>query len=89
MAPVLAGYNQKTKTWLEMDASSYATGVVMLQKQSDGSWRPIAFLSQSMNQAERNYNIWDKEMLSIIRALDSWHHYLIGLPHPFCQGLTP
>jgi hypothetical protein len=36
-----------------------------------------------MNQAERNYNIWDKEMLAIVRALDAWRHYLIGLPKPF------
>jgi hypothetical protein len=36
-----------------------------------------------MNQAERNYNIWDKEMLGIICALDTWWHYLIGLPEPF------
>jgi hypothetical protein len=36
-----------------------------------------------MNQAERNYDIWDKEMLGIIRALDAWQHYLIGLPKPF------
>jgi hypothetical protein len=36
-----------------------------------------------MNQAERNYDIWDKEMLGIICALDAWQHYLIGLPEPF------
>jgi hypothetical protein len=82
-APVLMGYNQFAETRVETDASSYATGAVLLQKTSDQSWQPIAFLSQSMNQAERNYDIWDKEMLAIIRALDSWRHYLIGLPEPF------
>jgi hypothetical protein len=66
------GYNQFAETRIETNASSYATGAVLFQKAPDQSWRPIAFLSQSMNQAERSYNIWDKEMLAIIRALDSW-----------------
>jgi hypothetical protein len=77
------GYNQFSETRIETNASNYATGAVLLQKAPDQSWRPIAFLSQSMNQAERNYDIWDKEMLAIIRALDSWQHYLIGLPRAF------
>ena len=33
-----------------------------------------------MNEAERNYEIWDREMLAIIRALQHWHHYLEGGP---------
>jgi biotin-(acetyl-CoA carboxylase) ligase len=82
-APVLLGYNQFAKTRVEIDASSYATGAVLLQQKHNDAWQPVAFLSQSMNQVERNYNIWDKEMLAIIHALDAWQHYLIGLPKPF------
>jgi hypothetical protein len=48
-APVLMGYNQFAETRIETDASSYATGAVLLQKAPDKSWRLIAFLSQSMN----------------------------------------
>jgi hypothetical protein len=36
-----------------------------------------------MIDAERNYEIYDKEMLTIIRALEDWRHYLEGLPQPF------
>jgi hypothetical protein len=68
---------------VEIDASNYATGGVLLQLDINKAWQLVAFLSQSMNQAKRNYNIWDKEMLGIIRALDAWRHYLIGLPEPF------
>jgi transposase InsO family protein len=54
-----------------------------LQKQDDGHWHPIAYRSESMDPAERNYQIWDREMLAIIRALEDWRHFLEGLPQPF------
>ena len=42
----------------------------------DGLWRPVTFLSKSLNETERNYEIHDKEMLAIIRGLKSWRHLL-------------
>jgi RNase H-like domain found in reverse transcriptase len=36
-----------------------------------------------MVEAERNYEIYDKEMLAIIRALEDWRRYLEGLPQSF------
>ena len=42
----------------------------------DGLWRLVAFLSKSLNETERNYKIHDKEMLAIIRGLESWRHLL-------------
>jgi hypothetical protein len=70
-------------TRLEVDASGYATGGVLLQKLEDDLWHPIAFRSQSMIEAERNYEIYDKKMLAIVRALEDWRHYLEGLPQIF------
>jgi hypothetical protein len=66
-----------------VDASGYATGGVLLQKLDDNRWHPIAFRSQSMVEAEQNYEIYDKKMLAIIRALEDWRHYLKGLPRSF------
>ena len=42
----------------------------------DGLWRLVAFLSKSLNETERNYEIHDKEMLAIIRGLENWRHLL-------------
>jgi hypothetical protein len=51
-------------------------GAVFSQLQEDNNkWHPIAFYSKSMDDAQRNYDIWDKEMLAIIRALEEWRHY--------------
>ena len=36
----------------------------------------MAFLSKSLNETERNYEIHDKEMLAIIRGLENWRHLL-------------
>ena len=52
------------------------TGAVL----DDGKWHPVAYHSESMNGAERNYEIYDKEMLAIIYALQAWCHYLEGFP---------
>ena len=36
-----------------------------------------------MLPAEQNYDIHDKELLAIVRALETFHHYLEGHPIPF------
>ena len=36
-----------------------------------------------MSPEERNYPVADKEMLSVIRALEQWCHYLEGAKHQF------
>jgi len=47
-------------------------------KCSDGKWRPVAFISKSLSDTERNYEIHDKEMLAVVRCLEVWRHFLEG-----------
>jgi len=54
---------------VEADASNYAMGGVLSTKCKDGKWRPMAFISKSLNATKRNYKIHDKEMLAVIRCL--------------------
>ena len=63
------------------DASDYATGAVLSMKGEDEKWRPCAFYSKSLSNVERNYDVHDKEMLGIIRALEAWRHHLEGATH--------
>ena len=69
--PVLAAPDIDKKMRMEVDALDYATGGVLLMECEDGLWRPVAFLSKSLNETERNYKIHDKEMLAIIRGLEA------------------
>jgi len=39
-------------------------------------WRPVAFISKSLSDTERNYKIHDKEMLAVVRCLEAWRHFL-------------
>ena len=76
--PVLAAPDIDKKMRMEVDASDYATGGVLSMEYGDGLWRLVAFLSKSLNETERNYEIHDKEMLAIIRGLEAWRHLLEG-----------
>jgi len=69
--PVLAAPNIDKKMRMEVDASDYAMGGVLLMECGDELWRPVAFLSKSLNEMERNYEIHDKKMLAIIRGLEA------------------
>ena len=65
------------------DASLLASGGVLMQQDGNGDLHPCAYLSQTFSPAERNYDIYDRELLTIIHALEHWRHYLQGTAaHP-------
>ena len=66
---------------IECDASKYASGAVLTQLDSNGDRHPCAFISKMFSPTERNYEIYDRELLVIIRALEEWRHYIQGSPH--------
>jgi len=80
-APVLVLPDQKAQFRLETDVSGYATGAILSQLCDDRMWHPIGFMSKSLNLAERNYAVYDKELLSIIHGLEEWRHILEGTKH--------
>jgi len=66
--PVLSLPKREGKFRVETDASGHAIEGVLSQEQ-DGKWKPVAFLSRTMQAAEQNYEIYDKELLAIVEAL--------------------
>ena len=70
---VLAILNEYDLFRVETDSSNYTLSIVLSQKQNSSIWQLIAFRSQSLNPAERNYKIYDKEMLAIVEAIKDWH----------------
>ena len=61
---------------LEADALNYATREVLSMKCSDKLWRPVAFISKSLSDTKKNYEIHNKEMLVVVRCLEVWRHFL-------------
>src|SRR6266545_2693692 len=82
-SPVLISPDSTRPFRIEADSSDFATGAVLSQMSAeDEKWHPVAFLSKSLSSVERNYEIHDKEILAIIRALQEWRHFVEGAEHP-------
>ena len=80
-APVLIHPDPQEPFIVETDASDFALGCILNQKDHEGNLHPCAFYSRKLNSAERNYSIYDKELLAIKVAFEEWRHYLEGAPH--------
>jgi len=74
--PVLVTLDLDKEMRVEADTSDFATGGVLSMKCEDERRRTVAYISKSLNEAERNYKIHNKEMLAIIWCLEAWRHFL-------------
>jgi len=68
--PVLVILDLDREMRMETDTSDFAIGEVLSIKCKDKNWRPVAYISKSLNEAKRNYEIHNKEMLAIIRCFN-------------------
>ncbi|ESK81235.1 hypothetical protein Moror_14425, partial [Moniliophthora roreri MCA 2997] len=67
---------------IEADASKWASGAVLRQKGTDGEWHPCGYILHAFDAMERNYEIYDRELFAIVRALQTWRHYVMGNGFP-------
>uniref|UniRef100_A0A0W0FM81 Reverse transcriptase domain-containing protein n=1 Tax=Moniliophthora roreri TaxID=221103 RepID=A0A0W0FM81_MONRR len=67
---------------IEADTSKWASGAVLQQKGTDGDWHPCGYISHAFDATERNYKIYDRELFTIVRALQTWRHYVMGNGFP-------
>lgn len=81
MFPILVNSDLERPMRIESDASEFMTRAVLSVKGKDEKWRPCTFYSKMLNDVERNYDVHDREILSIIRALEVWRHYVEGAKH--------
>ena len=56
---------------VEVNVSDFAMGGVLLMKYEDEKQMPVAYIFKSLNEVERNYEIYNKEMLAIILYLET------------------
>ena len=79
--PILRDADPEKAFEVETDASDYALGGQLGQRDADGQLHPIAFYSKKLHGPELNYQIHDKELMAIIEACKEWRHYLSGTKH--------
>ena len=64
------------------DASLLAVGAILLQNDTNQDLHLCAYFSRTFTPAQRNYDIYDRELLTVILALEEWRQYLQGTQHP-------
>ena len=67
---------------VETDASDYVSGGILSQYDDDGILHPVAYFSKKHNPAECNYEIYDKELMAIVRCFEEWRPELEGSAFP-------
>jgi len=81
-APVLVYFDPLAPSKIETDASKYFSSGILSQQCKGGKWRPVAYRSKTMSDAEYNHVIHDKELLATVQAFEKWKRYTRGNPKP-------
>jgi hypothetical protein len=81
-APILARFNLDQDVIVETDTSDYVSAGVLSQYDNDNVLHPIAYFSKKHSPAECNYEIYDKELIAIIRAFEEWYPELQSVINP-------
>src|SRR5712675_2163717 len=71
-APVLRRFDHDRDIVVETDASDFVSAAVLSQYDDGGILHPVAYFSKKHSPAECNYEIYDKELMAIVRAFEEW-----------------
>jgi hypothetical protein len=80
--PSLAQPDLTKPFFLQVDASAFAMGAILTQKDEQGKQLAVGFHLQTFNEAEQNYNIHDRELLAVYQGLTHHRHLLLSSPFP-------
>ena len=77
-APILIKVDWNLEFHIHTDASDIAVGAMLAQNPTDKTDQLIAYASQLLSKAEKNYTTIEKEALAMVYAVNKFRHYLLG-----------
>jgi RNase H-like domain found in reverse transcriptase len=89
--PVLRQPDFTKPFFLLTDASAYGVGAILSQEGGSTNpntnrkpkLHPVAYYSATFTETECNYDIYEQELLVIMKAITHWRPYLIWTKEPF------
>jgi RNase H-like domain found in reverse transcriptase len=81
LGPILWHPDPSCAYELEVDASSFALGSILFQRDDNGKCYAVAYHSQALTPSEQNYAVRDREFLAMIEGLKRNQHLVMGSPH--------
>ena len=85
--PVLRQPDFDKTFYLQTDASAYGVGAVLSQEGESTTQKPkrhpVAYYSATFTPTEQHYDIYEREFLAVLKALEHWRPYLIWTNQPF------
>ena len=70
--PILMHFDVEREIIVETDASDYVSAGIISQYDNNGVLHPVVYFSKKHSPAECNYEIYDKELMAIIRCFEEW-----------------
>ncbi len=71
-------FNNDKEVIIDCDASTYAIGAVLSQRDTQGVKKPVAYFSRCFSRAECNYCVMRRELLAFLESLWHWRHHTSG-----------
>jgi hypothetical protein len=81
-APALQHFDHEREVIIETDASDYVSTGVLSQRDDEEVLHSLAYFWKKHSTAECNYDIYDKELMAIIKALEEWRPECEGAVYP-------
>jgi hypothetical protein len=81
-APILHHFDHDREVIVETDASDSVSAGILSQYDDEGVLHPVAFFSKKHSPAECNYEIYNKDLMAIVRTFEEWRPELKGALHP-------
>ena len=81
-APILAQFDFEKECIVETDSSDNVSERILSQYGDDGLLHSVAFFSYKHSPQEINHEVYDKELLAIIKSFEKWRAMLEGARLP-------